>query len=698
MYSRAPRKFLTPDQDHANPNLGPGCYTADEPTLIAGKALGEEGYAPFSSLAPRVSIFDETSHPGPAPGAYNPPPQASFSFSQSSTHGAALFGKSRAPRFKKIVHKTPGPGAYAVPETIGRKENKRNHVDGGLGFSSKEHPLTKQPVLALSGSATSLKPRSATPTKNNSDSTKKIDVGNSDGDLDRHLLSEAARGALTSRSLKKRVSVKKAESMEGRFIVSAGKRAKIVWKRKFVPPSIPVGNSAFGYQENEVGELVPRKPPKRNSDPGPAYNHVSSFVEKAKRENHGYRFAKDAKGLKFKVTDSPGPCVYDVAAAEKFLKSHQETGNGPAVMTLAPCTRMTDALVADAVKKGVPGPGAYQTPPPNPNPPRLPPRRPPPAFNCSTSHTTPAPSALTTTLAPGPGSYYPELSQPRKPSTLKPQPFGSTTHRFSAATHPSTLSAPAPGSYDLDSIDSLVSRVEKKVRGAQWGRQKAFGSVGERFKYNPVSRDPGPGAYEVIAMPPPPPGRQKLKSGSRRESGMMRMDVNGRVMTAEESSESIAGGGGSRTVRKPTFKKGNSLNPEDPTLIRVPAFGRQTPRFPTGVENGDLPPPGAYEIAEAFDTLKRKGRLEKTSVLASKMERELFPVLPKNPGPGEYDVLIPDHKPRHQTQGAFLSSEHRFHEKREKIPGPGYYLSPEYENSLIKKSFNISLGNPALVV
>ena len=29
MYSRADRKFLTPNPDHANPNLGPGVYTPD---------------------------------------------------------------------------------------------------------------------------------------------------------------------------------------------------------------------------------------------------------------------------------------------------------------------------------------------------------------------------------------------------------------------------------------------------------------------------------------------------------------------------------------------------------------------------------------------------------------------------------------------------------------------------------------------
>ena len=37
MYSRADRKFLTPDADHANPILGPGCYTPDTVGQFLGK-------------------------------------------------------------------------------------------------------------------------------------------------------------------------------------------------------------------------------------------------------------------------------------------------------------------------------------------------------------------------------------------------------------------------------------------------------------------------------------------------------------------------------------------------------------------------------------------------------------------------------------------------------------------------------------
>jgi hypothetical protein len=278
MYSRAPRKFLTPDADHANPNLGPGCYTADEATLIAGKALGEEGYAPFASLAPRTSYFEETIIPGPAPGAYHNP--LKFIGPQLSRK-AAIFGKSQAPRFGKIVSKTPGPGSYTIPDAL-KGKNKKGGENGagvagdmasfhkGLEMSSTTHPLTKQPAMvsgvSLAGSMKDL-------------SVREIESGvveeyvggdggvgaGEEGSGDGSGL-EATRMSLSARKLMKKKSIKtnKNEDASSRppMVFSSGsagkKKPTIVWRRKFVPPSIPVGTSAFGYQEND-GETFTSK-------------------------------------------------------------------------------------------------------------------------------------------------------------------------------------------------------------------------------------------------------------------------------------------------------------------------------------------------------------------------------------------------------------------------------------------------------
>jgi hypothetical protein len=67
MYSRSDRKFQTPNKDHLNPNLGPGCYTLDQKQEL----VRPSAYAPFSSLAPRVSFFEELVKSGPAPGSYD---------------------------------------------------------------------------------------------------------------------------------------------------------------------------------------------------------------------------------------------------------------------------------------------------------------------------------------------------------------------------------------------------------------------------------------------------------------------------------------------------------------------------------------------------------------------------------------------------------------------------------------------------
>jgi hypothetical protein len=82
----------------------------------------------------------------------------------------------------------------------------------------------------------------------------------------------------------------------------------------------------------------------------------------------------------------------------------------------------------------------------------------------------------------GPGAYYPELSVIAKPPTFKPQPFGSTTNRFDNSAETRSKQLPAPGSYDLEAIDSLIKQVQKRVFMSSYGqRQKAFGSMSERL-------------------------------------------------------------------------------------------------------------------------------------------------------------------------------------------------------------------------
>ncbi|KAJ3030142.1 Sperm-tail PG-rich repeat-containing protein 2, partial [Rhizophlyctis rosea] len=232
MYSRTERKFLTPDADHANPNLGPGCYTHDQVMLFAGKVVGDEGYAPFACLTPRISHFDTTIHPGPAPGSYSPPVVRPPP--KHHAH-APLFGKSRATRFKGAGTFTPGPGTYKVESRLGRKSKKRQEhdVEGRLEVGSRTHPLGKVPVGGVEGGRRGVE----------------REEGGESG--------EVRDGAASARGIG---VFGKGRSVKGR------KERTIVWRRKYVPPSIPVGRYAFGYQETKEGDLIPRKPPQSAPD------------------------------------------------------------------------------------------------------------------------------------------------------------------------------------------------------------------------------------------------------------------------------------------------------------------------------------------------------------------------------------------------------------------------------------------------
>jgi hypothetical protein len=57
------------------------------------------------------------------------------------------------------------------------------------------------------------------------------------------------------------------------------------------------------------------------------------------------------------------------------------------------------------------------------------------------------------------------------------------------------------------------------------------------------------------------------------------------------------------------------------SVLNVPVFGSQAGRFNQKIH--DLPPPGAYDVSEAFNSLKAKG-MEGSGILASQCKRYLF--------------------------------------------------------------------------
>ncbi|KAH6597779.1 hypothetical protein BASA61_003043 [Batrachochytrium salamandrivorans] len=711
MYSKAERKFLAPDKDHANPNLGPGCYTCDNPTIMAGKLVGNDGYAPFTSLVPRTSYFDSQIVLGPAPGAYD------NSISMYATHRkdpAALFGRSKASRFLKCSTPTPGPGTYrTLPVTTDCAAIPVNRAAKGVfhTFAMTRHPVgvcaeisescnskppeirtlaesvntvhASTPKVDLITEQNGLAPQDNSDKANTSPSSKEPKNNVELTFLSEERMEEYSNDRLVEdqvSSLKgpegKRVSLalRPSNSPESAAQSHGSKRLNgehsyfknngtIVWKRKNVPPSIPTRRYVFGYQENTAGDLVPRKPPKKIVESVPAY--LDSFVERAKHESRGYRFTKDSERLNYKPNDTPGPNRYNPLVSDKYL-STKSNGSGPAAMILAPCRRITDEIVADSVKRGIPGPNAYDiktsiadriAKPKN----RI-------SFGgqeLERGYICPEKIRL-----PGPGAYYPEFSHYQKSHSHKPQPFGSTSKRFDVQNARMAVQAPAVGSYDINEIDSIYQRVQDRCIDISL-RPAAFGSITERFVETKRSNVPGPGTYSCMAN-----SSDQLHI-THSEPHQATLAEKRKDPTLSKTSKPQG------TVR---LFLGDIHLPS--SKMHAAIFGTQTERF--SEYNAELPPPGAYEIATSFNTVKGKGRIETTGVLASHTKRELFEVNKNIPGPGMYNSVSSDQKEVKQQVGAFLSTGPRFVDKYSRVPGPGAYPM-DSNNGLLKKTFNITL-------
>lgn len=368
------------------------------------------------------------------------------------------------------------------------------------------------------------------------------------------------------------------------------------------------------------GNLVPRKAPRRSAQVRSSYirtnrilthifyaqiepAYLTSFAEQAKHYNRGHRFGQSEGRLQFKANPGPGPLEYNPSQSDEYLK---QSRRGHAVMALSPCKRLTDEIVNEAVKKGVPGPGAYEVK----------------IINESSKKRLNGTMGgeghkgyleSTQMFSPGPGAYYPEQAERSKPANVKCSTFGSTKKRFD---HDKlkylSETIPAPGSYDLDEINSLAKTVQKRVHVSSTNPAIAFGSFTERFKHQrpQTSTEPGPAAYDLTNSQL----EYEVKNGSSKALTTNEI-ANRRSKERESKLVSLL----RRGPRQ--YQIGNMLIAA--TQVHIPVFGTQTERFPSNVDK-DIPPPGTYEIEEAFKNLKTKGKLEKTSTLSSLAKRELF--------------------------------------------------------------------------
>lgn len=115
----------------------------------------------------------------------------------------------------------------------------------------------------------------------------------------------------------------------------------------------------------------------------------------------------------------------------------------------------------------------------------------------------------------------------------------------------------------------------------------------------------------------------------------------------------------------------------------------------------DIPPPGAYDTAEAYHSLVMHGRLHKHNSPISQTKRQIFSPSKDIPGPGEYEPRLLEHRAIRRDDGTFITKTSRFRHipgevgvPEQSIPGPGTYLGQQYDHSLVKRTFNVTFAQP----
>ena len=92
--------------------------------------------------------------------------------------------------------------------------------------------------------------------------------------------------------------------------------------------------------------------------PKPAANEekapydISSFVERAKHENKGFKFGNGKRVIAFvKMNEGPSPLRYNVVQADAYLHTRDNGNVNASMMGRAPCQRLTDVIITDSTKK-----------------------------------------------------------------------------------------------------------------------------------------------------------------------------------------------------------------------------------------------------------------------------------------------------------------------------------------------------------
>ncbi|XP_059161762.1 sperm-tail PG-rich repeat-containing protein 2-like [Physella acuta] len=126
--------------------------------------------------------------------------------------------------------------------------------------------------------------------------------------------------------------------------------------------------------------------------------------------------------------------------------------------------------------------------------------------------------------------------------------------------------------------------------------------------------------------------------------------------------------------------------------------------------SADAPPPGSYDVAEAFEKSQVKPTMAKprsqaaqrkqTSFLSAATRfappRDVIVRQPdkENPGPASYNT---DRETLNKKAALINTRDKRFRDDKEDFPGPGAYeLSPLIQDTVLIGTFNHTLNNPVV--
>lgn len=435
-------------------------------------------------------------------------------------------------------------------------------------------------------------------------------------------------------------------------------RPRLVIERKPDAPSIPTPGQAYGFEENEDGTLRRQEPPPKDASLGPAYYRVDesadvSTVTKVYRGNHWSKMASKRLDLAA-GKEGPGPGQYEVVD-EKVPRAAENVnlpgGGGKSAARQQPrLPRYHEIIVKDEEKKAVPGPGKYDI------------RS---AFEL-------APSKLNAEGA--------EVEHP---------PFGVQAKRFLSVKD----AVPAPGQYD-DPRTALA--VVKKPSGI---KRTPFGQTSVRFVMeHSIRKTPGPGAYNALGLGTESMRKAYVESTRRGVFGT----TSPRIQPMVKRDDYFTPG---PTHYQPIEKVHEAQEAVKPTA----AFTSLTTRLPEDPEAKALPPPGSYNVDDSFKQSQAKKDPAPARTAAARRRQEAFKSSssrfapphdvaidksdPMNPGPGTYD---PNVTAISLKGGLMVVKEERFRElRKDEVPGPGQYeFSPLLQDTVLKGTFNVTLGNP----